>query len=637
MKLVRFGILEVTLKTNKSIFYKLKDIEKAKRFLEIYNVKIDKTKPLFDSIVGYNEHKEILKRVIQNDKPMHILLLGSPASVTGDKEIIVKTDNGIESIPIKDLYDMFKKGKRFLALSVNPKTLKAEWKDVTDVIYHGKREVVEIKLIGNRTVKVTKDHSLFQITKDGILIPIKASELKVNDYIPIVYRFQTNNNKGNEKDFKIGFAVGLWLADGSIQLESKYDKFVEVTNWNKAWLNEFRKGIKLIDNSYNPYKREIKKNYVRTYKKKIVDYFSQFIDKNYWKIKQKGRTATSKFLPPWIFNQSIEFKRGLIKGFFSGDANKKEPYFTIKNRKLRDGILLILMEFGIPSTIRTVKHLNKEYYELRIPKSFQNKFSEIFELNYKTDKTQHDEIFKIVFYQNGIHFHDKTIGINKAKEINDYLEKILNSDLLFSKIISIEEKGFEDVYDLSVKDNENFVTNDGILLHNTAKTLFLLELTKIPNSIYVTPYITFSGLFDYLDTEPPLLLIDQIDNIKYSDVYRLLIDLCEYGIITKTSYNEKISKIVKTKVIATANSIKRIPQALLSRFLILQFKKYSEEEFINISKTLLKDYNITEDVKDYIIEKCKNSLDVRNVLKLANIVKTKEDVDKFMKFIRFLA
>jgi len=170
----------------------------------------------------------------------------------------------------------------------------------------------------------------------------------------------------------------------------------------------------------------------------------------------------------------------------------------------------------------------------------------------------------------------------------------------------------------------------------TAKTLFLLELTKIPNAIYVTPYISYSGLFNYLNYEPPLILIDQIDNLKYNDVYRLLIDLCEYGIITKTTANEVIAKVIKSKVIATANTTKRIPEALLSRFLVLQFKTYTDDEFIKISKQLLQSYDLPEDVKSYIIEKCLNKKDIRNVLKLANICRNRDDVDKFMKIIRFL-
>jgi Holliday junction DNA helicase RuvB len=229
----------------------------------------------------------------------------------------------------------------------------------------------------------------------------------------------------------------------------------------------------------------------------------------------------------------------------------------------------------------------------------------------------------------------KLKDIEKAKRFLEiYNIKIDTSKPLFDSII-----GYEEQKEILKRVIESEKPMHVLLLGSpaTAKTLFLLELTKIPNSIYLTPYITYSGLFSYLDLEPKLILIDQLDNLKYPDVYRLLIDICEYGIATKTTYGEKIAKTIKTKIIATANTTKRIPQALLSRFLALQFKRYSEEEFIAISKELLKSYNLPEDVKDYIIEKCKNSLDVRNVLKLANIVKDKEDVDKFMKIVRFLA
>jgi Holliday junction DNA helicase RuvB len=243
----------------------------------------------------------------------------------------------------------------------------------------------------------------------------------------------------------------------------------------------------------------------------------------------------------------------------------------------------------------------------------------ILEITLKTNKS--------VFY--------KLKDIERAKKFLEiYNIKIDTSKPLFDSII-----GYEEQKELLQRVLESEKPIHVLLLGSpaTAKTLFLLELTKIPNSIYLTPYITYSGLFSYLDLEPQLILIDQLDNLKYPDVYRLLIDICEYGIATKTSYNEKIAKTIKTKIIATANTTKRIPEALLSRFLILQFKRYSEEEFINISKQLLKDYSLSEDLKDYIIEKCKNSLDVRNVLKLANICKTKEDVDRFMKIVRFLA
>jgi len=167
----------------------------------------------------------------------------------------------------------------------------------------------------------------------------------------------------------------------------------------------------------------------------------------------------------------------------------------------------------------------------------------------------------------------------------------------------------------------------------TAKTLFLLELTKIDGAEYVTPYITYVGMFDLLMANPKIVLIDQIDNIKDRNVYRLLIDLCEYGYITKTTAYETVRTKVNTKVIATANSIKRIPEALLSRFLILKFKEYSDSEYTRIARKLLSNFKIKDEVKDYIIKKTLKAKDIRNAVKLARICRTKKDVDRFLDVI----
>jgi MoxR-like ATPase len=172
--------------------------------------------------------------------------------------------------------------------------------------------------------------------------------------------------------------------------------------------------------------------------------------------------------------------------------------------------------------------------------------------------------------------------------------------------------------------------------HSTAKTLFLLELTKIEGTEYLTPYITYVGLFDVLETHPKLLLIDQLDNLKDNKVYRLLIDLCEYGYLTKITHNETVRDKTDVKVIATANTVKRIPDALLSRFLIVKFREYSDIEYINIANTLLKDYNIDSELKEYIIQKTLPYKDIRNVFKLANICNSKEEVDQFISILNFI-
>jgi len=239
-----------------------------------------------------------------------------------------------------------------------------------------------------------------------------------------------------------------------------------------------------------------------------------------------------------------------------------------------------------------------------------------------------------ITYKSNKHTFFKLKNIELAKQFLNATEiKIDRTKPLFSNII-----GYDNYKELISKAVYSDKPIHILLLGPpaTAKTLFLLELTKIPNSFYLTPYITYSGLFDILNLNPSLILIDQLDNLKYTDVYRLLIDLCEYGIVTKTTYNQIEQKRIETKVIATANSTKRIPQALLSRMLKIQFKQYTDEEFIQIANKILADYDLANEIKEYIIEKTIRHKDIRNVIKLANLYpKSKEEIDNWLKIIRF--
>ena len=165
------------------------------------------------------------------------------------------------------------------------------------------------------------------------------------------------------------------------------------------------------------------------------------------------------------------------------------------------------------------------------------------------------------------------------------------------------------------------------------KTLFLLELTKL-GGYYVTSYVTMAGLFDILTfVKPRILLIDEVDRIKDKDVYALLNSLLQYGLIAKHTHGYEARVKTDVVVVATANSVKNLPDTIVSRFLIVKFEPYSEEEYAEVIRKLLR--NKPRELVDYIIEVTKGYRDVRNALKLARICKSKEDVDKFLEVIKF--
>jgi len=93
-KLVYDGLLKVSYKSRKSTCYKLIDrdaVEKALRILEAEKAMVpppieaelgpvEIPDDLFDFIVGYDDVKDIVKRSLRAEQPVHILFVGPPSS-----------------------------------------------------------------------------------------------------------------------------------------------------------------------------------------------------------------------------------------------------------------------------------------------------------------------------------------------------------------------------------------------------------------------------------------------------------------------------------------------------------------------------------------------------------------------------
>lgn len=84
------GILRVTNKSNKSIHYVLNDLEltdKVLRKIDGQEVALDLKEPeeripdnFLNTLVGYDDLKELIIRSLHAEKPLHLLLIGPPAS-----------------------------------------------------------------------------------------------------------------------------------------------------------------------------------------------------------------------------------------------------------------------------------------------------------------------------------------------------------------------------------------------------------------------------------------------------------------------------------------------------------------------------------------------------------------------------
>jgi Holliday junction DNA helicase RuvB len=182
-----------------------------------------------------------------------------------------------------------------------------------------------------------------------------------------------------------------------------------------------------------------------------------------------------------------------------------------------------------------------------------------------------------------------------------------------------------------------------ILLYGSpasAKSLILECLQRLPGAKYIIGSAsTKAGLFELLyNEEPRFLILDEIDKLESMEDLSILLSLMQTGFISETKYSRRRSKTLSTKVIAAANRIDRLPPELLSRFVKLRFRDYTDDEFIDVSAKVLQREGIPMGLAVYIADQVLRKLktrDVRDSLKVARLLKEKsrEDVDRVIELL----
>jgi len=213
-------------------------------------------------------------------------------------------------------------------------------------------------------------------------------------------------------------------------------------------------------------------------------------------------------------------------------------------------------------------------------------------------------------------------------------QKLSLPDDLFEVI-----EGYEDIKALvrQVLDSEKPVHVLFTGVPSSAKTMFLLELSRTGAPYILGSQSTKAGVADLLfDTEPEILLVDEIDRIGTKDI-AVLLSLTQTGIVSETKSGKRREIKLRTKVFAASNTLKMAPE-LLSRFMVLRFKPYSREDFLLVASNLLrKREGVDGDLASYIAEKVWSLSqcfpDPRQAVRVARLAKTREEVDRLLQII----
>jgi holliday junction DNA helicase RuvB len=175
----------------------------------------------------------------------------------------------------------------------------------------------------------------------------------------------------------------------------------------------------------------------------------------------------------------------------------------------------------------------------------------------------------------------------------------------------------------------------------SSKTLFLMEMTRLPNSeLLLGSSLSRAGVYDLMfNKRPTYLLIDELDKITDYENISALLSLMETGILSETKYKRRRVQEFKVWVFGSCNYENRIPPEILSRFgaYKLYFRAYTPDEYVQVAQRVLTmREGVKPDVALYIAKKSSqflNTRDVRVARSIARTASTKDEVDEVIRLL----
>ncbi len=487
---------------------KITSIEKKEGDFIVYDIEVDGTHRFIGSnrycAVFSNSQMYVARggQSLGRDELIYVVENGRCRVVEIGKfvdELIENSNNVIKREDTEIVY----LDKDIYTISVNVRTGRAELKRVYAVSRHKPRGKI-YRIVGKdgTSVVVTEDHSLFNYNERGELVQVRPMEMRhivrtfdspfreiyrLGDYVETGYE-----RKDIPEKLKITTELcqffGLFVAEGSyitngIRIATKDEDVIE-------FVGNFVKNL-------NP-------NLSVNYRDNCVC----FTNKGFYEFVRSmvNRRAENKNIPDFVLNGDRTIKLAFLGGLISGDGyvskdGRVQIYTTSK--QLLGQLHLLLSSLGFLYTVRLKKKgevlkindvetkRNHECYIIEISKEHVKEIKPFvvsrakrerirdcdknsFPMDYRVVKGYLRELCVRKPYRdhswksNGRRLKFGTL--EKIAELNPHLTQVIerlkrNVPVEIKEIKKIEYDGY--VYDLSVEDNENFITAFGILCHNT--------------------------------------------------------------------------------------------------------------------------------------------------------------------------
>jgi DNA-directed RNA polymerase beta' subunit len=434
---------------------------------------------------------------------------------------------------------------------------KTHWNKISHVSRHPVNgQLMKVTTKSGRIVHTTLSHSHL-IRKEQKVEPIIGSELKEGMRIPVAKYINNAFVKGcvdiGEEEYKLdhlfGWLVGAYLAEGYINGNN-----VCITNIAPSFIENVKKIALKFNNATAVYnKDDIMFKHLE---------LSQFILK-----------TCASGIPDFAFTAPTEFKSGLLQGYFDCHFNCDETPTQIcsysKSNQVSKDIALLLNYFGIfasikmynvsisakysklyQDTIGTTVH----YEKLMNLVKYINRIDE-YDLSDENDKItglveiitkccnvltlpgkshyygrwlKHDSIERRAL-EKYIEIFENHENSHNIKDELLILKQAAESDVIWDEIVNIEiYDGLpnEYVYDFTVPGNQTFMTDYGVIVHNTLNTFHFAGVASKSNVTRGVPRIEEILALSGSMKNPSLTVFlkpeDQIDKDKASTIQYMI-------------------------------------------------------------------------------------------------------------------
>ena len=401
---------------------------------------------------------------------------------------------------------------------------KTHWNKISHISRHPVNgQMMKVTTKSGRTVESTLSHSHL-VRNNQTVVPITGADLKEGMRIPVakhidntfVQNIANIGDKDYELDYLFGWFIGAYLAEGNINGNS-----INIVNISQYFIENVKKFANRFDKDATVYERQGEygpSTSTRFSCKVLADFIMETC----------GTGSFVKVVPDFAFLAPNEFKAGLIQAYFDGDGNFQcsEGHHQIRvcsrSEQLIKDISLLLAYFDIFGTIKSTFTRGSNIYNLAISPKYSALYKE-----YIGSLVHPEELQGLVDYVSREDAHDLSDEVDKinglgeiiakcgkdlklpgqsrnygrwakketigrrtlqkyiqifeshenAKVIADelkILKQAANSHVIWDEIKKIEiytPDQTDYVYDFTVPANQTFMTDYGVIVHNTLNSV----------------------------------------------------------------------------------------------------------------------------------------------------------------------